>query len=86
MTRVLIRAEVSLAGGLSVGHPPTVVEKTPFIATLAADGKITILEEYDDDEPDPEPGDPDFDEYDSTFDEELPAPLPPKPRKGTKGT
>lgn len=47
MTQVLIRAELPVAG-LRVGHPPTVVEETDFIKTLAADGKITILERYED--------------------------------------
>lgn len=70
MTQVLIRAELPVAG-LRVGHPPTVVEETDFIKTLAADGKITILERYDD-EVAPDPVEPETEpdgEYDATHGE-----------------
>lgn len=50
MTRVLIRAELPVAG-LRVGHEPVWVESTPLIQTLTLDGKLTVLDVEDDSEP-----------------------------------
>lgn len=66
-----------IVGQRQDGWRVTDAERGEYDATHGEAGPLTDPSRFD-----PEPGDPDFDEYDSKFDAELPAPKAGKARRG----
>jgi hypothetical protein len=91
MTQVRVKSALPLA--IIRGGTEVTVEETDDVKTMIADGKLIVTARFGDNgQPaDPEPGDDNWDEYDSAIDAELTrmpfvadTPAPPKSRK-TKG-